>query len=173
MPYFFRAVYYLYYVCICVTIILSCSPNSKHYNVFLQISIGIMITRLIIDDNNKLIEAKICRSLRDLSEFAVRRSARTRLTLSPSTFSKFSSGTITLSIRIMPVTDSLRENFPSIFGVAKRSRAFSLSTMKPRILLSSHFAQIINTSAMGEFVILNKIRDGSRAQYLLFIREKA
>lgn len=77
------------------------------------------------------------------------------LTASPDTFgSRFSCGTSTSSIRIMPVADALSENFPSIFGVEKPF--IPRSRMKPRTLPSSHLAQTTAMSAKGEFVILTK-----------------
>lgn len=78
------------------------------------------------------------------------------LTLSPATLGKrFSAGTGTSSIWIMPVTEARSENLPSILGVESPLKL--LSTMKPLISPSSHLAQTIHTSAIGEFVIL-KIR---------------
>lgn len=75
------------------------------------------------------------------------------LTASPDTLgSRFSSGTSTSSMRIIPVDEALRENFPSIFGV---ERPFMpRSRMKPRTFPSSHLAQTTATSATGELVIL-------------------
>lgn len=52
----------------------------------------------------------------------------------------------------MPVADALRENLPSILGVAKPF--IPRSKMKPRTLPSSHLAHTTATSATGEFVIL-------------------
>jgi hypothetical protein len=53
---------------------------------------------------------------------------------------------------IWPVVEALNENFPSILGVVKPF--IERSNMKPRIRLSSHFAQTTQISAIGEFVIL-------------------
>lgn len=87
-------------------------------------------------------------------------SSSVRPTLRPWVFgSRFSAGTSTLSIRIIPVTEALNENLPSIFGVD--SRPFSLpflSTMNPLMTPSSHLAQMISISAIGEFVILNLMK---------------
>lgn len=75
------------------------------------------------------------------------------LTARPETLgSRFSWGTSTSSIRIMPVADALRENLPSILGVAKPF--IPRSKMKPRTLPSSHLAHTTAMSASGEFVIL-------------------
>lgn len=75
------------------------------------------------------------------------------LTARPETLgSRFSWGTSTSSIRIMPVADALSENLPSIFGVAKPF--IPRSKMKPLTLPSSHLAQTTAMSATGEFVIL-------------------
>lgn len=87
-------------------------------------------------------------------------SSSVKPTLRPWVFgSRFSAGTSTLSIRIIPVTEALNENLPSIFGVD--SRPFSLpflSTMNPLTTPSSHLAQMISISAIGEFVILNLMK---------------
>lgn len=65
---------------------------------------------------------------------------------------RFSSGTSTSSMRIIPVVEALRENFPSILGV---ERPFMpCSKIKPRTFPSSHLAQTIAISATGELVIL-------------------
>jgi hypothetical protein len=75
------------------------------------------------------------------------------LTFKPSTFGKrFSSGTSTSSIWIIPVLDIRKENFPSILGVS--SPFDFLSTINPLTLSSSQTAQIIHKSAIGAFVIL-------------------
>lgn len=68
----------------------------------------------------------------------------------------FSSGTSTSSIAICPVMLALSENFPSIFGAVRPFIPFS--RINPRILsLSlSHLPHTMNTSAIGEFVILKK-----------------
>lgn len=77
------------------------------------------------------------------------------LTFSPSTpGNKFSSGTITESMRIIPVVEARRENLPSIFGVS--NPADPLSIINPLIFPSSHDAHTIQMSAIGEFVILEK-----------------
>ncbi|XP_034750264.1 glutaryl-CoA dehydrogenase, mitochondrial-like [Etheostoma cragini] len=78
------------------------------------------------------------------------------LTPRPETLgSRFSSGTSTSSMTIMPVAEALRENFPSIFGV---ERPFMpRSKMKPRIFPSSHLAQTTAMSASGELVILRPL----------------
>merc|ERR1719357_262586 len=65
--------------------------------------------------------------------------------------SRFSWGTSTSSIRIMPVADALKENLPSILGVEKPF--IPRSRMKPRTLPSSHLAQTTAISAAGELVI--------------------
>lgn len=80
-----------------------------------------------------------------------------KLTLRPFTFgSIFSSGTSKSSMRIIPVMEHLRENLPLIIGVISRLSFSFLSTMNPRISLSSkHFAQIIIILAIGAFVILD------------------
>lgn len=78
-------------------------------------------------------------------------------TLRPCTFgSMFASGIITSSIIIIPVVDARNDTLPFIFGVLNVSSLPLRSTMKPRILLSSHFAHTIHKSATGEFVILKK-----------------
>jgi hypothetical protein len=78
------------------------------------------------------------------------------LTFRPSTFGKrFSSGTSTSSIWIIPVLDIRKENFPSILGVS--SPFDFLSTIKPLTLSSSQTAQMMQKSAMGAFVILQMI----------------
>lgn len=75
------------------------------------------------------------------------------LTARPDTLgSRFSWGTSTSSITIMPVADALSENLPSIFGVVKPF--IPRSNMKPRTRPSSHLAQTTAMSATGEFVIL-------------------
>lgn len=68
----------------------------------------------------------------------------------------FSSGTSTSSMAICPVMLALSENFPSIFGAVRPFIPFS--RINPRILsLSlSHLPHTMNTSAIGEFVILKK-----------------
>jgi hypothetical protein len=66
--------------------------------------------------------------------------------------SRFSSGTSTSSMTIIPVTEALRENLPSILGVDKPFMPRSM--MKPRTFPSSHLAQTTATSASGELVIL-------------------
>lgn len=77
------------------------------------------------------------------------------LTARPETLgSRFSWGTSTSSIRIMPVADALSENLPSILGVAKPF--IPRSRMKPRTRSSSHFAHTTAISATGEFVILEE-----------------
>lgn len=84
------------------------------------------------------------------------------LTASPDTFgSRFSCGTSTSSIRIMPVADALSENLPSILGVEKPF--IPRSKMKPRTRPSSHLAHTTAMSATGEFVILTK--DGNHVQF--------
>lgn len=55
-------------------------------------------------------------------------------------------------MRIMPVEEALRENFPSILGVEKPF--MPRSRMKPRTFPSSHLAQTTAMSATGELVIL-------------------
>lgn len=76
-------------------------------------------------------------------------------TARPETFgSRFSWGTSTSSIRIMPVADARSENFPSILGVDKPF--IPRSKMKPRTLPSSHLAHTTAMSATGEFVILGE-----------------
>jgi len=69
-----------------------------------------------------------------------------------------SDGTSTLSIDICPVMLARSENFPSITGVVKPS--MPRSRIKPRIRLStsSALAHTMNTSAIGEFVILSSTR---------------
>lgn len=68
--------------------------------------------------------------------------------------SRFSSGTSTSSMRIIPVAEALKENFPSIFGV---ERPFMpRSKIKPRTFPSSHLAQTTAISATGELVILKE-----------------
>ena len=70
--------------------------------------------------------------------------------------SRFSSGTMTSSIAICPVTLARNENLPSITGA---DRPFiPRSNRKPLTLLSwaSDFAHTMKTSAIGEFVILTK-----------------
>ena len=77
------------------------------------------------------------------------------LTPSPDTLGKmFSSGTTTSSMTICPVMLALRENFPSILGVL--SPCIPRSRIKPLMRLSSEsvLAQMMNTSATGELVIL-------------------
>lgn len=77
----------------------------------------------------------------------------TVLTPSPEALgSRFSSGTSTSSIRIIPVAEALRENFPSILGVDKPF--IPRSKMKPRTFPSSHLAHTMAISATGELVIL-------------------
>ena len=60
-------------------------------------------------------------------------------------------GTKTLSRKICPVTEALSANLPSIVGVETPFE--SLSTIKPLKIPCSSFAQMTNTSAIGEFVI--------------------
>lgn len=80
------------------------------------------------------------------------------LTARPDTLgSRFSWGTSTSSIRIIPVADALSENFPSILGVEKPF--IPRSKIKPRTLPSSHFAHTTAMSATGEFVILAEDRE--------------
>lgn len=75
------------------------------------------------------------------------------LTARPDTWgSRFSSGTSTSSIRIIPVAEALRENLPSILGVL--NPFIPLSRINPLTLPSSHFAQTTQISAYGELVIL-------------------
>lgn len=75
------------------------------------------------------------------------------LTPSPDALgNRFSSGTSTSSMRIMPVAEALSENLPSILGVLKPF--MPRSRMNPRTLPSSHLAQTTQMSATGEFVIL-------------------
>lgn len=84
-------------------------------------------------------------------------------TARPETFgSRFSWGTSTSSIRIMPVADALSENFPSILGVEKPF--IPRSKMKPRTLPSSHLAHTTAMSATGEFVILAEDGEGKGFQ---------
>ena len=63
----------------------------------------------------------------------------------------FSSGQNTLSITTSPVTLAHRPTLPSMTG-ADRPLA-PLSSTKPRIWPSSSFAQMTNTSAIGELLI--------------------
>ena len=65
--------------------------------------------------------------------------------------SRFSSGTKTSSIMIMPVTEARRLNLPSILGAV--SPFIPFSRMKPRKVPSSSLAQTTKTSAMGELLI--------------------
>lgn len=75
--------------------------------------------------------------------------------LSPSVLGNLlHSGISTLSITTMPVWEARNDNLPSIFGVSRPVLASFLSIRNPRIFPSSHFAQIMKTSARGEFVIL-------------------
>lgn len=77
------------------------------------------------------------------------------LTARPDTWgSRFSSGTSTSSIRIIPVAEALRENLPSILGVLKPF--IPLSRINPLTRPSSHFAQTTQISAYGELVILSR-----------------
>ena len=55
------------------------------------------------------------------------------------------------------MADALRENLPSILGVAKPF--IPRSKMKPRTLPSSHLAHTTAMSATGEFVILGDERE--------------
>ena len=53
-------------------------------------------------------------------------------------------------MKIIPVTDDLSENFPSIFGAESPFIPFSrMNPLRP----SSVWAQTMKTSAMGELVI--------------------
>lgn len=89
------------------------------------------------------------------------------LTARPDTLgSRFSWGTSTSSIRIIPVADALSENFPSILGVDKPF--IPRSKIKPRTLPSSHFAQTTAMSATGEFVILAEDREEAVMRFILF-----
>mmetsp|Transcript_31908 Transcript_31908/g.92696 ORF Transcript_31908/g.92696 Transcript_31908/m.92696 type:complete len:264 (-) Transcript_31908:397-1188(-) len=63
----------------------------------------------------------------------------------------FSAGTGTSSMKIIPVAEARRENFPSILGAERPAKSFS--KMNPRITPSSSLAQTTKTSAMGELVI--------------------
>ena len=79
------------------------------------------------------------------------------LTFRPLAFGKrFSAGTLTLSMAIWPVMLARRENFPSIRGAVKPSMPFSRMNPRIRFWWASDLAQMINTSAIGEFVILNE-----------------
>mmetsp|Transcript_526 Transcript_526/g.1579 ORF Transcript_526/g.1579 Transcript_526/m.1579 type:complete len:264 (+) Transcript_526:1980-2771(+) len=65
--------------------------------------------------------------------------------------SMFSAGTLTSSIKIMPVLEARRENLPSIVGAERPGMSFS--RMKPRMSPSSSLAHTTKTSASGELVI--------------------
>mmetsp|Transcript_25484 Transcript_25484/g.64213 ORF Transcript_25484/g.64213 Transcript_25484/m.64213 type:complete len:275 (-) Transcript_25484:871-1695(-) len=80
----------------------------------------------------------------------------------PTTSRTFPAGTRALSIMIIPVGEARSENFPSIFGVCNAVPLEGLSARsmtKPRTLpwslepSSCTFAQTMNTSAIGAFVI--------------------
>lgn len=91
---------------------------------------------------------------------------------SPSTLGKTASaGILTLSISTIPVVEARRENLPCITGVSNPVPFSFLFTMNPRTLPSSHLAQIIKISAIGELVILNNycyiIRTVFRHSFLL------
>lgn len=88
----------------------------------------------------------------------------TVLTPSPEALgSRFSSGTSTSSMRIIPVVEALRENFPSILGV---ERPFiPRSKMNPRTRPSSHLAHTIAISATGELVILKGGNDDHEVNF--------
>lgn len=66
-------------------------------------------------------------------------------------------------MRIIPVAEALRENFPSIFGVARPF--MPRSKMKPRTFPSSHLAHTTAMSATGELVIL-KVEEKNRETLL-------
>ncbi|MGH0166218.1 UNVERIFIED_CONTAM: hypothetical protein FKN15_050537 [Acipenser sinensis] len=72
--------------------------------------------------------------------------------------SRFSSGTSTSSMMIMPVAEARRENLPWICGV--ESPGMPRSSRNPRTSPSSHFAHTTHTSAIGELVILRHGRGG-------------
>ncbi|KAG7216132.1 hypothetical protein INR49_028980 [Caranx melampygus] len=96
---------------------------------------------------------KDCSPVMALPRIRANISRFTPLTPRPETLgSRFSSGTSTSSIRIIPVAEALRENFPSILGVARPF--MPRSKMKPRTFPSSHLAQTTAMSATGELVIL-------------------
>lgn len=103
---------------------------------------------------NMQFDIKLKTSLESIKLASINNISRfTPLTPRPETLgSRFSSGTSTSSIRIIPVAEALRENFPSILGVARPF--MPRSKMKPRTFPSSHLAQTTAMSATGELVIL-------------------